>query len=149
MGATLGDMDPDTATGKEGDVEARCFQRDSPRDQLIVTLFLLTVFGLLLGAGIKGKMVKAGIDGTVTGIKWWETLFPRTHLDNISLDDRNAATARSSQEGDRRRGDASSYDLSFEGYEMYLSLSAKAYVTAARLEVLHLPRPTTFMQVAG
>ena len=25
-GATLGDMDPDTATGKEGDVEARCFR---------------------------------------------------------------------------------------------------------------------------
>ncbi|TDL28457.1 hypothetical protein BD410DRAFT_222513 [Rickenella mellea] len=33
-GATLGETDPDTATGKEGDVEARCFQRDSPRDQL-------------------------------------------------------------------------------------------------------------------
>ncbi|KAJ3512439.1 hypothetical protein NLJ89_g3527 [Agrocybe chaxingu] len=41
-GATLGDTNPDTATGKEGDVEARCFQRDSPRDQLVVTLFLLT-----------------------------------------------------------------------------------------------------------
>lgn len=25
-GATLGDADPDTATGKEGDVEARCFR---------------------------------------------------------------------------------------------------------------------------
>lgn len=26
QGATLGDTDPDTATGKEGDVEARCFR---------------------------------------------------------------------------------------------------------------------------
>lgn len=25
-GASLGDTDPDTATGKEGDVEARCFR---------------------------------------------------------------------------------------------------------------------------
>ncbi|KZV77718.1 hypothetical protein PENSPDRAFT_568049, partial [Peniophora sp. CONT] len=74
-GATLGDTDPDTATGKEGDVEARCFQRDSPRDQLVVTLFLLTVFGLLLGAGIKGRMVKAGIDVNAPlneGRKWWQ-----------------------------------------------------------------------------
>ena len=92
-GASLGDTDPDTATGKEGDVEARCFraciepcdvqalkadaaqERDSPRDQLVVTLFLLTVFGLLLGAGIKGRMQKAGIDVTMpwnSGRRWWE-----------------------------------------------------------------------------
>ena len=95
-GATIGDTNPDTATGKEGDVEARCFralcllldvfhllahtslahhtERDSPRDQLVVTLFLLTVFGLLLGAGIKGRMVKAGIDLNTpwhNGRKWW------------------------------------------------------------------------------
>jgi hypothetical protein len=80
--ATLGDTDPDTATGKEGDVEARCFresvsrlcevtsdcvvhtERDSPRDQLVVTLYLLTVFGLLLGAGVKSRMRKAGIDSS-------------------------------------------------------------------------------------
>lgn len=98
-GALLGDTDPDTATGKEGDVEARCFrelfsllallnanltshilclpflERDSPRDQLVVTLFLLTVFGLLLGAGIKGRMEKAGFDTGIpwsTGRRWWE-----------------------------------------------------------------------------
>jgi hypothetical protein len=46
-------------------------ERDSPRDQLVVTLYLLTVFGLLLGAGIKGKMIKAGLDTTVP-LKWWE-----------------------------------------------------------------------------
>ena len=28
-GATLGDANPDTATGKEGDVEARCFRESS------------------------------------------------------------------------------------------------------------------------
>lgn len=57
-----------------------CFasERDSPRDQLVVTLFLLTVFGLLLGAGIKGKMLKAGLDTTLpwnAGRKWWEVSF--------------------------------------------------------------------------
>ncbi|EIM92473.1 uncharacterized protein STEHIDRAFT_47435 [Stereum hirsutum FP-91666 SS1] len=75
-GASLGDTDPDTATGKEGDVEARCFQRDSPRDQLVVTIFLLVVFGLLLGAGIKGRMIKAGLNETSfgwdAGRKWWQ-----------------------------------------------------------------------------
>lgn len=52
-----------------------CAERDSPRDQLIVTLFLLTVFGLLLGAGIKGKMEKAGLDlnkPLSNGRRWWE-----------------------------------------------------------------------------
>ena len=41
----------------------------------MVTLFLLTVFGLLLGAGIKGRMVKAGLDTSLpwhTGRKWWQ-----------------------------------------------------------------------------
>ena len=50
-------------------------ERDSPRDQLVVTIFLLTVFGLLLGAGIKARMVKAGFDTSLTwstGRRWWE-----------------------------------------------------------------------------
>jgi hypothetical protein len=50
-------------------------ERDSPRDQLVVSLFLLTVFGLLLGAGIKGRMVKAGLNTSLlwhTGRKWWQ-----------------------------------------------------------------------------
>ncbi|KAF8516173.1 hypothetical protein BU17DRAFT_51052 [Hysterangium stoloniferum] len=78
--ASLGDTNPDTGTGKEGDVEARCFQRDSPRDQLVVTLFILTVFGLLVGAGIKARMEKAGInvdassawDAARASRRWWE-----------------------------------------------------------------------------
>ncbi|KAF9270225.1 hypothetical protein L218DRAFT_1071690 [Marasmius fiardii PR-910] len=84
-GAKLGDADPDTATGKEGDVEARCFQRDSPRDQLVVTLFLLIVFGLLLGAGIKNRMEKAGFNMTLGRSNWWETWMNRRPLENISL----------------------------------------------------------------
>lgn len=50
-------------------------ERDSPRDQLVVTLFLLTVFGLLLGAGIKGKMEKAGLEprfNWTAGRELWE-----------------------------------------------------------------------------
>jgi len=84
----LGDIDPDTATGKEGDVEARCFQRDSPRDQLIVTLFILLVFGLLLGAGIKRRMEKAGFDTTeawMSGRRWWEMWLPSRQPESYSL----------------------------------------------------------------
>ncbi|KAF8481115.1 hypothetical protein DFH94DRAFT_738150 [Russula ochroleuca] len=101
-GASLGDTDPDTATGKEGDVEARCFQRDSPRDQLVVSLFLLTVFGLLLGAGIKGRMVKAGLDTSLpwhTGRKWWQAWVPGR------FDDVDVALRRRSSSSARARGD--------------------------------------------
>ncbi|KIJ68434.1 hypothetical protein HYDPIDRAFT_124950 [Hydnomerulius pinastri MD-312] len=92
-GATLGDTDPDTATGKEGDVEARCFQRDSPRDQLVVTLFLLTVLGLLLSAGIKNRMVKAGMDPNLpwsAGRRWWEEWMSRRHPEHYNLHERSA-----------------------------------------------------------
>ena len=55
-------------------------ERDSPRDQLVVTLFLLTVFGLLLGAGIKNRMLKAGFDTNLTwsnSRRWWEVCYIR------------------------------------------------------------------------
>ncbi|KAG6851051.1 hypothetical protein H0H93_002943 [Arthromyces matolae] len=58
-------------------------ERDSPRDQLVVTLFLLTVFGLLLGAGIKSRMIKAGFNANNisqpwnVGRRWWEAWMPR------------------------------------------------------------------------
>ncbi|GAA6013266.1 hypothetical protein JCM11491_006336 [Sporobolomyces phaffii] len=45
--------DPDTATGQEGDVEARCFQRDSPKSHFIVVCFLVIVSTLLALAGLK------------------------------------------------------------------------------------------------
>lgn len=132
-GASLGDTDPDTATGKEGDVEARCFrerwillfsivpvntvciERDSPRDQLVVTLFLLTVFGLLLGAGIKHRMEKAGLDTSLptwsSSRRWWEvctsalndfltnslfmqTWVPYGQYDNIGLGQRTYSRSR-------------------------------------------------------
>lgn len=55
-------------------------ERDSPRDQLVVTIFLLTVFGLLLGAGIKSRMVKAGFADTQipwdAGRRWWDVSRP-------------------------------------------------------------------------
>jgi hypothetical protein len=93
-GAKLGDTNPDTATGKEGDIEARCFQRDSPRDQLVVTLFLLTVFGLLLAAGIKGRMLKAGLDTNVSwnlGRSWWAAWVPRRQLEELGLAQRRTS----------------------------------------------------------
>jgi len=96
QGAMLGDTDPDTATGKEGDVEARCFQRDSLRDQMVVTLFLLTVFGLLLCAGVKGRMQKAGIDTSApwnAGRRWWEGSLPRRQLHDYGLGRRSSRQA--------------------------------------------------------
>jgi hypothetical protein len=87
-GATLGDPNPDTGTGKEGDVESRCFQRDSPRDQLVVVIFLLTVFGLLLGVGIKGKMTQAGIQPNIdwdSGRRWWEEWQPRRQFEELRM----------------------------------------------------------------
>jgi hypothetical protein len=41
----------------------------------VVTLFLLTVLGLLLGVSIKNRMLKAGLDsGTAWSAsrRWWE-----------------------------------------------------------------------------
>jgi len=102
--ASIGDTNPDTATGKEGDVEARCFQRDSPRDQLVVTLFLLTVFGLLVGAGIKSRIEKAGInvdtsvawDAARAGRRWWEAMLPSRQVDlsNFSLSNLSWTSSR-------------------------------------------------------
>ncbi|KLO20270.1 hypothetical protein SCHPADRAFT_992351 [Schizopora paradoxa] len=106
-GADLGETDPDSAPGKKGDVEARCFQRDSPRDQLVVTLFLLTVFGLLLGAGIKGKMLKAGFDTSALawnsgGRRWWEFWTPRSRPDSplLAMTSRDRSHSRSRSNGD-------------------------------------------------
>ncbi|KAH7930987.1 hypothetical protein BV22DRAFT_999420, partial [Leucogyrophana mollusca] len=99
-GASLGDTDPDTATGKEGDVEARCFQRDSPRDQLVVTLFLLTVFGLLLGAGIKNRMLKAGLDTSVpwnVSRRWWEEWVPRRQPEGFHLRERTVGRSNNAE----------------------------------------------------
>ncbi|KAJ7293593.1 hypothetical protein C8J57DRAFT_1429371 [Mycena rebaudengoi] len=75
-GASLGDTNPDTATGKRATLRPDAFvQRDSPRDQLVVTIFLLTVFGLLLVAGVKSRMVKAGFTDS-HGRRWWDAAIP-------------------------------------------------------------------------
>lgn len=53
-------------------------ERDSPRDQAIVTLFLLTVCALLLYAGVRTKLRKAIEDrGQPTDLReWGEALLP-------------------------------------------------------------------------
>ncbi|GAA5907923.1 uncharacterized protein JCM6883_004060 [Sporobolomyces salmoneus] len=68
-----GDEDLDTATGEEGDVEARCFQRDSPKAHFIVVCFLVIVSTLLILAGLKhfgfdlsGTFNRSGVKGVVT-----------------------------------------------------------------------------------
>ncbi|EIW72739.1 hypothetical protein TREMEDRAFT_36910 [Tremella mesenterica DSM 1558] len=76
--AEVPELDTDVGTGLEGDVEARCFKRDSPRDQLIVTFFLLTVIGLLLYASIRARLQKAIENrGRPTDLREWsEALLP-------------------------------------------------------------------------
>ncbi|CEQ38793.1 SPOSA6832_00248 [Sporobolomyces salmonicolor] len=53
VGVEHPEEDPDTGTGEEGDVEARCFQRDSPKSHFIVISFLVIVGTLLVFAGLK------------------------------------------------------------------------------------------------
>ena len=53
-----------------------------------MSLFLLTVFGLLLGAGIKGKMEKAGLEprfNWAVGREMWEVRFARPPVENSRL----------------------------------------------------------------
>ncbi|RSH85818.1 uncharacterized protein EHS24_003998 [Apiotrichum porosum] len=80
-GAQVPELDTDVGTGTEGDVEARCFKRDSPRDQAIVTLFVLTVCGLLLYAGVRSKLRKAIEDrGQPTDLREWGAALLPTSL---------------------------------------------------------------------
>ncbi|GAA5871932.1 hypothetical protein JCM3774_000732 [Rhodotorula dairenensis] len=53
IGAQNPEEDPDTATGTGSDVEARCFQRDSPKSHFIVISFLVITSILLAIAGLK------------------------------------------------------------------------------------------------
>ncbi|KAI5452598.1 hypothetical protein NCC49_000759 [Naganishia albida] len=77
-GAEVPDLDTDVGTGKEGDVEARCFQRDSPRDQWVVTFFILIVLVLLLTASIRNRLDKAIAErGRPSDLRSWsEALLP-------------------------------------------------------------------------
>ncbi|KAF9509345.1 hypothetical protein BS47DRAFT_160371 [Hydnum rufescens UP504] len=68
LDAGLGDQDPDTATGKEGDVEARCF-----------------LIGLLIGAAVKTRMEQIGFDRNAawsTRRSWWEYFLPPRQVDS-------------------------------------------------------------------
>ncbi|KAG7099220.1 hypothetical protein E1B28_001087 [Marasmius oreades] len=51
----------------------------------VVTLYLLIVFGLLLGAGIKNRMEKAGFNVALGRTNWWETWMNRRPLESIGL----------------------------------------------------------------
>ncbi|KAJ1022700.1 hypothetical protein NDA18_005038 [Ustilago nuda] len=55
-GAKLEHTDHDTGTGLEGDVWAKCFERDSRKDQNIITLYLLVVVGLVAFAAFRGRV---------------------------------------------------------------------------------------------
>jgi len=53
-----------------------------------VTLFLLVVIGLLIGAAIKTRMEMIGIDSSAawaSGRAWWERLLPSRQMDAFPL----------------------------------------------------------------
>ncbi|KAI9635017.1 uncharacterized protein MKK02DRAFT_43693 [Dioszegia hungarica] len=83
--AELPELDVDVGTGTEGDVEARCFKRDSPRDELIVTFFVLTVIGMLLFAAVRGRFQKAiETRGRPTDLRQWTHVLLPEQLQPLS-----------------------------------------------------------------
>ncbi|KAK0564908.1 hypothetical protein OC844_001500 [Tilletia horrida] len=58
-GAKIMASDGDTGTGWEGDIWAKCFQRDGGKDRTIVLLYVLTVLGLLVVAALRQPLTKA------------------------------------------------------------------------------------------
>ncbi|KAJ9480038.1 hypothetical protein PHBOTO_003800 [Pseudozyma hubeiensis] len=54
-GAKLEHADHDVGTGLEGDVWAKCFERDSGKDQGIISLYILVVGGLVVWAAVRGR----------------------------------------------------------------------------------------------
>ncbi|GAA5820501.1 hypothetical protein JCM3770_002276 [Rhodotorula araucariae] len=75
VGAQTPEEDPDTATGEGGDVEAKCFQRDSPKSHFIVVLFLVITSTLLVVAALKhfgidlqAIVARAGVRGLIAEI---------------------------------------------------------------------------------
>ena len=57
-GAKLEHTDHDVGTGFEGDVWAKCFERDSYKDQSIITLYLLVLIALVAFAALRTRMEK-------------------------------------------------------------------------------------------
>lgn len=55
--AKLEHTDHDVGTGLEGDVWAKCFERDSYKDQSIITLYLLVLVGLVVFSALRGRLV--------------------------------------------------------------------------------------------
>ncbi|PWN99143.1 hypothetical protein FA09DRAFT_329085 [Tilletiopsis washingtonensis] len=56
QGATLQTPSQDTGTGWEGEVWSRCFQRNSSKDQSIVSLYLFVLLALLLVSLLRGRV---------------------------------------------------------------------------------------------
>ncbi|EPQ29919.1 uncharacterized protein PFL1_06857 [Pseudozyma flocculosa PF-1] len=55
-GARIAPTDGDTGTGWEGDVWAKCFERDDYKDQSIILLYLITVVGLVAVTVLRGRV---------------------------------------------------------------------------------------------
>lgn len=56
QGAQAGSADQDTGTGYEGDVWARCFQKDTEKDYAVICLYLLAIGCLLAWATVRPHM---------------------------------------------------------------------------------------------
>ncbi|KAN0060118.1 hypothetical protein ACQY0O_008092 [Thecaphora frezii] len=55
-GARIAPPDGDTGTGWEGEVWAKCFERDDYKDQSIILFYLVTVVGLLVVTALRGRV---------------------------------------------------------------------------------------------
>ncbi|KDE08554.1 hypothetical protein MVLG_01331 [Microbotryum lychnidis-dioicae p1A1 Lamole] len=78
LNAKASDEDLDVGTGETGDVQARCFQRDSPKSHVLVVLFLVVTSSLLLGAVLKQNGIdpaqlatRGGFSSTVSDFSHW------------------------------------------------------------------------------
>ncbi|KAK1927698.1 hypothetical protein DB88DRAFT_478917 [Papiliotrema laurentii] len=108
--AQVPELDADVGTGTEGDVEARCFKRDSPRDQIIVTFFVLIIIGLLLFQAIRSKLRQAIEQrGRPTDLREWsEALLPdRLQPFSASIFDRVPGSRRERYAGGDMRESSS------------------------------------------
>lgn len=86
--ASKGQVDPDTATGQEGDVQTKCFraselrrergltvsdvrctiERDSALSYTVVIFFILITTSLLIGAAIKDRLPESAYRGGIASM---------------------------------------------------------------------------------
>ncbi|SCV68154.1 BQ2448_275 [Microbotryum intermedium] len=106
LNAKASDEDLDVGTGETGDVQARCFQRDSPKSHVLVVLFLVVTSSLLLGAVLKQNGIdpaqlatRSGFANTFRDLSQWT--FSRIRGRGVGLNGPDAMAFHSLPRQDR------------------------------------------------